>query len=376
MANASSADARAGYELFKRSGATASRDVINKRLTQAGYRPISNRMHRHYRNLHAAGSNRYISINRFDVARAAQPYENLASNSRYRYASAKSKVRVTFPRGRRLVEAFGVAEEIGETGLILVFTDSATVRGLMKTENKPRLNDELRIELIEQSGQFDARIVDVDSSTRKLRLEVEFERLQSIAHYIGRDPLRRQRYSVEVVPAVRGDVTVDVIGRQLYHLFEVLETARSLVNEAADAVKDGRYAPVTHVHELRMRSPLVVQLGLPEPVAMVLLPALGILSTLLAFERWRKARLENNSRSTQNQVQEARAALDLAVTQARVEIVQRLRKTFRFTGRQSPEELAGLAQLLDAVKALGEQDVTEAKLARTSRKRGDLDEGV
>jgi hypothetical protein len=374
MANVTPADSRSGYAFFRQSGGTASRDEINDNLEGAGYNPISERMYRHYKHLAAAGFDRYISINRFDVARASQPYESLSSNSRYKYARTSTRVRVTFPRGRRLVEAFGKAEAIGETGLILVFDDPPTVRALGEEPTKPRPSEEVRIELLDPPQQFDARIIDIDRTTKLVTIEVEFERLQSIAQFIGRHALPRHQYDLSLTPQDESAATVDLVGRQVYYLFEVLETSRSLVNEAAQLSENDRYAPVTHVRQLSMRSPLYVLLGIPDPVAMVLGLAFGTLSLAITYERWRKNRLQNNSVEVENKVQAAKAELAVAVTEMETQVISSLRKNFNLPDGVKPEDLSSLRQLKSLVGALAEQDVAGAKISRRPRIAGTSDE--
>ena len=71
MANATTRDARAGFAMYLQSSEGITLDVINARLEASGYGAIAQRTLTHYRKLVSAGFNRYISINRFDVARAS-----------------------------------------------------------------------------------------------------------------------------------------------------------------------------------------------------------------------------------------------------------------------------------------------------------------
>lgn len=363
MANITPGDARAGFEVFRNANGEISLEDLNQRLTKAGHAPVSDRMYRHYRHLSAAGFNRYISINRFDVARASEPYENLSSNSRYRYTRSATGVRVTFPRGRRLVEAYGTAEEIGETGLILAFDDLGTVKALKAEATRPRVGDELRIELLDPPQQFDARVIDIDKSGKKLvTIEVEFERLQSIAEFIGREPLPRARYSIQLVTEHEADFTVDFVGRQVYNLFELVEIARALVNEAADMSKQDRYAPIPHVYQLSMKSPLYTELGMPTIVASVLSISVAVLGVAAAYEKWRKKRLENNSLETENKVAEAKAALESATVEMGIEVVDALKASFVFAQPPKPEDFTNLRQLNSALRGLAEQEIDNAKV--------------
>ena len=78
MANAKTRDARAGFAIYLKSSEGITLDAINARLESSGYGTIAQRTLTHYRNLVKAGFDRYISINRFDVARASRAYENMS----------------------------------------------------------------------------------------------------------------------------------------------------------------------------------------------------------------------------------------------------------------------------------------------------------
>lgn len=363
MANATPADARAGWEVFRASGFEASLDDINHSLVAAGYGRISPRMYRHYHNLASAGYNRYISINRFDVERASQPYESLSSNARYRYFDARAGVRVTFPRGRRLVEAYGRADRVGETGLMLIFDTPEVVAALQKS-NKPRLGETVRIDFLDPPRQVDGRILEVEAHKADLVLEVEFTRLQSIAEYVGRTPLQLSRHSIRLIPMADQPDTVDVIGRQLFYLFEVVEAGRAFVNEAARLSSNtDAYAPVARVESLRMSSPLVAILGVPTPVALAVASGLGLLSLAAAWERWRKQRLENNSREVDLQVQRAKAKVEEKKAELQVQILNQAREQFTLTDEHA-EEIVSLAdrQLFERVIDLSQQQVERAEV--------------
>lgn len=357
MANATTADARAGYEVYRTSGFTASRAAINDALEQAGHNPVSDRMHRHYRQLAAAGFDRYISINRFDVSRASEPYSSLSAKSQYQYLETGAGVRVTFPRGRNLVEAFGRADRIGESGLIVTFTDSSTVEALSAKGTRPNVAEWVRVDMLDPSRQVEGRIIEVERTEDQVTLEVEFDRLQSIAEYVDREPLEMSSYEFRVIAGDFDEPTVDVIGRQLYSLFELIETARSIVNEAAHVAEGDYYASVAKVDRLSMQSPLVAVLFVPTPVAVVVGTAMPILGVAIGYERWRRARLENNSKEIDNQTKEAKAELQKELDGVATDIVRGLREHLKFSDSDTPIELTKVAQLAPVIRSLAEQNV-------------------
>ena len=362
MANATSASARAGFQIFQSSGGTLDKEEINTALEKSGYSPISDRMFRHYRNLERAGFNRYISINRFDVARASEPYENLGANSRYKYVDTSVGARVTFPRGRQLVIGFGRAERIGETGLVLVFDDSETVAALKTEHKRPRLGETLRIEILDPKWQFDARVIDVEPSPNVVMVEVEYESLQSIATYIGRSPLPLSDYKFKIVAHAEAQTTVDVIGRQLYSLFEIVESSRSLFNEAAQLARGDHYAPVADVKKLEYRSPLQAVLALPDPVAAVIAASLGLLGVAITYQKFRRLRLENTSLEIKNDLDAAKAEYEKKKAELGSEVLTIIKTHLRFKRNPKEADLTTLLQLTSAIDDLSEQGVKGAEL--------------
>ena len=132
MANATTRDARAGFAIYLQSAEGVTLDEINSRLEASGYGAIAQRTLTHYRNLVKAGFDRYISINRFDVARASRAYENMSTLSRYRYRSTDQEVSVLFSRSSCLLEAQGKLVESSDVGAVIEFSDEDILEELQR----------------------------------------------------------------------------------------------------------------------------------------------------------------------------------------------------------------------------------------------------
>ncbi len=168
MANATPRDTRAGFDVYRSAGGVISRDDLNARLFEAGYGPIAKRTFDHYRKLTDAGYTRYISINRFDIARAAAPFENSSAKGRYDYRHADLGVNVIFAKSSRLFEASGRSTEIGEVGAIIQFSEPAVIEGLEQV--KPQAGDMVTIRYLEAGRSASGRVIDVDDAVRLDRL--------------------------------------------------------------------------------------------------------------------------------------------------------------------------------------------------------------
>jgi hypothetical protein len=132
MPNASPRDTQAGWEIFFSHDGEIGLEDLNRELANGGFRPISNRTIRHYHNLLNAGYTRYISINRFDVARAAEPYESPSAKGRYNYRPVDIEVDVIFAKSSTFLEAAGRATEVGDVGAVSISTARTPSRGLSR----------------------------------------------------------------------------------------------------------------------------------------------------------------------------------------------------------------------------------------------------
>ena len=264
MANASPTTVRAGWLLFRESGFELTRQEINLKLREAGLGEISPRTHDHYRQLGGAGYARYVSINRFDVARASRPYENTSASGRYRYYEASGAVVVSLARNSRIYEAIGQVLELGEVGVVVEFSGEMS-DGVTKTKLTP--DDYVRLVFSDGRGSFAARVLEaLPLSGNSMAVEFEFTRLHSVLEYTE-SAVSIERSRLTLVPDADSDLSADLIGRRLFFLLELFENARSFTNDVLEPI-GVRYAPV-EIETLRMASPLVIVLAAPGVVVTV-----------------------------------------------------------------------------------------------------------
>ena len=181
MANASPRDTRAGFDIFRLGGGEVSLDDLNQKLFEAGYGPIAYRSIKHYRSLLAAGYDRYISINRFDIARASAPYEDASSNPRYRYTEVDTGVLMVIAKASKLYEAAGRATEIGETGAIVRIVDAEYTQGLAAL--KARAGDMVSLRFLESGRSVHGRLVELDLTSVPALMEVDYTGLVPLPNW-------------------------------------------------------------------------------------------------------------------------------------------------------------------------------------------------
>lgn len=267
MANATPADARAGFEIFRASGGTASLDEINAALKRAKHGEIHDRSVRHYANLLRAGYDRYVSVNRFDVASASRAYENSSALGRYQYLPSQAGVRMTFARDGDLMEVIGATERLGDVGAQLVFDNPGDAIGLAKA--KLHSNQMVRLDFLDPARSTAARVIEIEIAGDRASVEVEFSRLQSVVDYTGRDPLPTERFEFRLVPTDDDDQAADLVGRRIYYFLELVEASRSLVNEYLESNDSEQFATPAAIASLRVESPAVFALVVPSAVAWI-----------------------------------------------------------------------------------------------------------
>ena len=352
MANASSRDTRAGFDVYRAAGGDISRDELNRRLFDAGYGPVAERTVTHYRKLLAAGYDRYISINRFDIARASAPYEDASANPRYRFTETDTGVTLVLAKGSKLYEASGRATELGETGAIVRFLDDEYAIGLAKL--KPQPGDMVSLRFLEVGRTSTGRIIESDLKSRPALVEVEYSALESLADMHLGSPLPNVRHGFRVAGAADEALTTDVVGRRVYQFFEVVEEARSVVNLVGSSVDAATpsYAPPVLLERLSVASPAEFVLSMSELVKQLLPVGLigAVITAAATFVDKRKTWHEGSGVQLDNQVKRIDLELkQLAVEQKRAE-VELAQAASTLLQQKFPTEQIGAAAIEKAVK--------------------------
>lgn len=277
MANATPRDTRAGWDFFVQSGGDITLGDLNAKLAQAGYNPVHDRTIRHYHNLLRAGYTRYISINRFDVAHAAEPYESPSAKGRYSYRTVDVGVQVTFAKSSTLFETIGRAIEVGDVGAVLMFEDDIVRQGLEKL--RPALGDMVSIRFLEAGTTVAGRITEADLKSIPSRIEVEYSQLTSIAEIAKGESLSTTEARFVLIPDESFENTIDLAGRRLYLFFELIEGFRAIVNSAGAEQVQPVYADPPVLTGLSIASPAVIVIQLAD-AAKALFPY-GVLTSVL-----------------------------------------------------------------------------------------------
>ncbi len=270
MANAKTRDARAGFEIYVETGGSLTLDELNDRLGGAGYGKIAERTLNHYRNLLRVGSNRYIPINRFDVARASRAYENLSSLVRYRYRSTEIPVRTRFIKAQSLLDVSGLAVASGDVGVLIHFDDDSIKE---VTNFKPNTGNIVVLEFGSSSKPILGIVVYCDLSSTPPLVEVEYTGLTSPPDFGTNSVISAEPVRFIVTSDTHDNNAIDIVGRRIYYFFELIEGVRTLLNKAGQDSDDVYYIPPPIVKELSFASPIQIVLEIP-PILLPIIPCL------------------------------------------------------------------------------------------------------
>ncbi len=315
MANATRRDARAGFDIYRHRNGNIDLESLNIELYKSGYNHIAQRTLNHYQNLIAAGFNRYISINRFDVARASRPYEDMSKLGRYRYRTINQPVRVKFSKNERDVEIPGRIVKSGDVGAIITFPDESVLEELRS--RIPRPNMHLNLCTTNAANDINAVVVECDLISSPGLLEVEYDNLVSLAEIIDSMPLKNVLVKFTLESENNNPVAIDVIGKQLHSFFDLIEGVRALLNEAGIHSEEVAYAAPPIVQEIRVASPAVIILQ----ISSELLGLLAVFLSLKSFGTCRKTR----HKLTYKKRQITKTNPDTGMTEISVEVDETLR---------------------------------------------------
>ncbi|MCP3938387.1 MAG: hypothetical protein GY708_23820 [Actinomycetia bacterium] len=314
-----------------------------------------------------AGYNRYISIDRFDVARASVAYENASAMGRYRYRETNVGVRIVFAKSSRLFEAFGQATEMGDVGAVIEFDDRVVVEGLQAL--KPRAGDMVTIRYLEAGRTVGGRVIESDLKSSPALVEIEYARLTSIADIGAGSPLPTEPIRFTIVGQEDEIQTLDLVGRRFYHFFELLEGVRALTNAAGSQRVEPVYAPPPVLDQLRIASPAVLLIQLATELVELIPWALaaGALSKAWQFPEKRKTWYEGTGQKKQIELMDLEKELNQLElenrrqeAQLKQEMTDRVRAAFP-EAELTDDEIAERVDehVLPHLRALGRTGVTE-----------------
>jgi hypothetical protein len=247
-------DTSRGWQLYRDSGYTLTREEINLALRGSGHRPISRRTYAHYGKLRRHGFREYLPINQLDVKTVEDPLWDEGVRSRYPERPVSIPVQIHATLRREPVTLGGEAQVISDSGAKVRL---AGLHGGLSCGSRvvivfPRTQAErlARVKAVRQLAQ-----------TGVVELDLEFASLTSLAELTGREPLgvgTVRIVSRSIDPCYLSDAI-----RNLYWIFEGTEASRALCEEVLGAQDaEGAFAlQAAEVRSLAMGSPMTLELA-------------------------------------------------------------------------------------------------------------------
>ena len=368
MVNAKPRDTRAGFDLYCQAGREPTLAELNENLTQLGYGPIRQRTLTHYRNLRRAGFNRYISINRFDVARASRAYENLSSLGRYPYRKVDLTVRVRIIKSGRLLDVHGRATSVGDVGASIQLSGQV-VRDL--NSFKPRTRNLVVLEYIDVQEIILGVLVDIDRSDTHAMIEVEYTGLSSVATVREYEPVSTKQFTFTISSEDLKPKTIDTIGRNLYYFFDLLEGVRALTNEAGQSRRESYYISPPILKELSLASPITITINLSVELVNVIPWALVSVYLVSQIARIRKLWFEGTTVSVSNELLRDVIQIESErISQQEQQLTQEIRDRVRSIVQEmglSDRQIEELVErhVLPSLKGLGTNGVNSIRINKS-----------
>lgn len=366
MANARPRDTRAGFDLYRQASTDMSLAELNRQLEECGYRPVSQRTLTHYKNLKRAGFNRYISINRFDVARASRIYENLSSLSRYRYRQTNLAVRVRFMKRSRLLDVMGCTVQAGDVGALVRFTgrDADDVRRFAPTTRSLAV-----VEYPDTRKTILGTIVDRDLQRDRPIVDIEYTGLHSLSDITGREPNLTERVEFRLISEEGWSNTIDLVVRRLQYFFDLLEGIRSILNTVGQSSSDSYYVEPPVVSRLSIASPITTMIDVSMEMVRVFPWALASTYLIHQVAKARKLWHEGTTVKLNNQllskdlqrISEIEQQQQGEITSYIAERLQSLSLEMKLTTAEIDELMA--RHVLPSLQGLGRNGITNVRMS-------------
>lgn len=363
--NATTADARAGYDIYRRAGGNISREDLNARLYAARYGEVSDRTFTHYRNLYRDGFQRYVPINRYDVARAAVPFEGAYAAGRHSFAEADLGVEVTLAKRNKLYTVSGAVTAQSETGAVLTFVEPEVVEGLRKL--KVGTDTMLSIRYLESGTTLSGMVSVVDIAESVATIEVQYERLVPVIDLGMASPMPTSTYQCVVGADESEDLSLEVASVRIFQFFELVEGVRSVVNRAASRGNGNLQAEPAELQSLRVASPAQTVLTYAVSAGGLLVAITTSVAKLAeaaknaveARSSWLDVREKEREAESRAQYEAAKAAKVAIENEIVAETLAQLRSV-PATANAEPTEAESILrrQVFPAITALGESGAT------------------
>lgn len=324
---ASTADAAAGWEIYRDSDFALTLDEINATLQRRGYAPISLRTYQHYGKLQRYGYQRYVPINQLDVKTLRDPFIDQARRGREHPIQTLTEVELRVLVADEIRAFSGTAIELSSTEVVVRLVGDEMAQFFSELGSATpvgellfRSTGELRRGLIERLT------LDVDQglSTVRVDLGTQADFTELLQPSVLSEELRFNiRIGVASAPGLSD------AARHLYWLTQAADASRAIVSELSRQLAPGKPVDVgiVRVRSLSLGS-IEIVIGVPVSAGLVLYGAFwGWLKVRQAYWSSEKTKQEALQLRWENEQKNLRGKADLGpvVSRLRATLSRRLR---------------------------------------------------
>lgn len=251
---ASTDDAAAGWEIYRNSGFSLTRDEVNDRLVRAGFAPVSPRTYDHYRRLQRRGFRRYVTINRLDTMTVPDPFKDESIRSRYAFERADVPTQLVLMLGSQQVEVLGTADALSDFGTEVVVRDADQMSALRQMVPPP--GTPVTVNFLRPATTVYGTVDFVSAiEPSEVRIGIVFRRLTPVYELTGGEALPTSDYRF-LIGQDGASQPLDRVSQDVYWLLQAVEASRGVINVLLRAITDDVVSPPPSVERLVIASPM------------------------------------------------------------------------------------------------------------------------
>jgi hypothetical protein len=272
-------DAQVGWYIYRASNYSLELGEINEQLTSARFSPVAPRTYTHYRKLHRYGYQRYVPINQLDVETLRDPVWGGPLQTRFRPRPASLRVTLVATSPEGVFALKGALVQPSEVeGTARVHVEGTPVEG----EPSKIEGDEVLVVLGGESRAANVELVQTDALDPDVaEITFAFMGVVSTEEATGLRGLGPSEARVMIATDEKDSPLV--VLRQLYSLFEALDSSRLVCDQALAGLglADRFTLPPARIKRLSIESPMLIELTFATA-------PLWVISAMV--DRWEKLR--------------------------------------------------------------------------------------
>lgn len=356
---ASTADAAAGWAIYRDSDFALSLEEINARLERVDRSPVSVRMYRHYGKLQRYGYERYVPINQLDVKTLRDPFLDQSGRGREHPIQTLTGVELRVLVDDEIRSFAGSAIELSTAEVVVRLAGDEMAEFFSNLGSATPAGEVVFVETGEvRRGAIERLTLDVEQALITVR--VNFDSQLDLAEIV-QPSIPGEEIRLILRLDISSEPGLTEVARHMYWLAQACDAARALVSELVGQLAPGEPVDIgiVRVRSLSLGSVEIV-IGVPVSVGLVLYGSFwGWLKVRQAYWSSEKVKQEALRLRWENEQDDLRGRADLLplVRRVRDALARRLGSAGVETNAEVDESRAlsiAEKQLLPAVSEIVE----------------------